>query len=111
MRVGKLRHRIEIYKFDEIRNEYGEAEKKELFVKKVWAFIDAVKSDEKYIQNKQMSEVTYKLEIRYLKGLDESFFIKFKGEVFDIKSIINPYEKNQRLLLVCIKRQRDYKDV
>ena len=109
MRVGKLRHRIEIYKLDEVFNEYGEAELKEVFVKKIWAFMDAIKGDEKYINDKQMSEVDYKFEIRFLKGLDESCFIKYKGNIFDIKSVINPYEKNERLLLNCTQRKRDYK--
>lgn len=109
MRAGALRNRIEIYALKEVFNEYGEAELEETLFKRVWAFMNAIDGNEKYISDKQMSEITHKFEIRYLKGLDESFFIKFKGRIFDIKALINPYEKNEKLLLNCVERKRDIK--
>lgn len=109
MRVGKLRHRINIYNFNEIKNEYGEAKLKETLVTTVWGMIDAIKGDEKYINNKEVSNITHNVEIRYLSNLDESYFVKFKDRVFDIKSVINPYEKNERLILLCVERKRGLK--
>lgn len=107
MRAGRLRERIEIYKFDEIANEYGERERVERLIKSVWASIDSIKGDEKYINDKEISLLTHKVEIRYFKGLDESYFIKFKGCKFNIKSVINPYERDERMILMCIEQRRE----
>lgn len=80
MRVGKLRHRIEIYKNIQTQNEYGESELKSELIATLWASINTIKSDEEYISQKEQSILTHKIEIRYVKNIEESYLSNLKIE-------------------------------
>lgn len=108
MNAGALKHRFEIYKFNENRNEFGEMEKSEIKFAEVWGYIDAIKGDEKYINQKEITLLTHKIVIRYISGIDESCFIKFKGRKFNINNIINPHEINRLLFLNCTEIKRGF---
>lgn len=102
MRAGRLNKLIKIFKFDLVRNEYGEKEKQKVEVATVWASIDPISANEKYLQAKEQAEITHKIEIRFIE-INTSMQIEFNDRVFDIKQVINPREKNEKLIIMAVE--------
>lgn len=74
--------------------------------KTVWASIDPTKGREYFEAQRIRSELTYKIFIRYLNGVNENMLIKFKDRTFEMVSPpINAGEENELLLLICIEKR------
>lgn len=104
MRAGDLRHQIEIQRYTETSNDFGE-------VIEAWNTINTVKanitplSGKEYYASKQVNaETTHQVFIRYISGLKPADRVVFNGRVFNILSIINYKEKNISLELLCTEQ-------
>lgn len=99
--AGKYRHVIEIEKLDKHKNKYGEPTNKWIEFLQVRAAIYPISGREFFSAEKVNSEVTHKINIRYIKGLTPDMRIKFGDRLFSIISIINFQERNTELQILA----------
>lgn len=52
-----------------------------------------------------ISEANYKIYTRYIKDIEESMLIEYKGRIFEIYSILNKREQNELLQFLCKERK------
>lgn len=101
MKIGKLRHRITIQEYTETRDSFGAEIKNWTDKAFVYASVTPVSGREYYAASQVHSEVTAKVLIRYLPGIESTMRVLFDGRVFEILSVINTEEKNTELVLMC----------
>lgn len=98
---GELRHIITLQKLENTQNDYGE-------VIEVWkdilttrAGIYPVSGKEFFSAETMNSEVSHKVNMRYIPGITSNMRIKFGERCFNIESVINFQERNIELQLMC----------
>jgi len=101
MRAGELRHQIEIQRYTETTNDFGETLKQWTTIYTVKASVSPISAREFFASEKVNTEVTHKVFMRYVSGLTPADRILFNDRIFNIKSIINYKEKNISLQLLC----------
>jgi len=107
MNIGKLRHRVQFFGKVKSLNEL----KQTIYVPGLitTSYAEIIPQTGK-MQDQQvdtiLTNVTHKIVIRYSNAIDESYqedeqknsmYIMFKGHRFDIKFILNPYFRNEKL--------------
>ena len=104
MKAGKLRHRVTIQKLDESQDGTGGIRKGSSdwsdFATR-WAAIEPLQGRELFIAQQVSAEVNIRLRLRYLKNVTPRMRVLFDGREFDIKSVLNPGERNRELELLC----------
>ncbi len=103
MRAGALRHRISIQ--EEILVDDGEGG----FVRTwatitngtVWASVQPLSGAEAYRAQQVQGNLTHSTVIRYLAGVTPKHRVLFGTRLLNIKSVINQFEKNVMLTLLC----------
>lgn len=98
---GELRHRITFQELSSSQNDYGESLNEWIDIKTVYAAVYPVSGKEFFEAEKNNSEVSHKINIRYTSGLKPSMRIKLMERYFDIVSIINFQEKNTEIQILC----------
>ena len=94
MEIGELRHKITFQRLTTTTNENGfEVEEWEDF-KTVWAAVTNLHGREYFEAAAVQRENTVKFAIRYLKNIDTSMRILFKGKQYSITAIDNIKYKN-----------------
>lgn len=101
MEAGLMRHKITVQTLGNSRNEFGEAEDKWLDVLEVRASINPISGREFISGMKENSEITHKITIRYNKVIRPSMRVLFGERVFRIMHIIDQWEMNHELTLMC----------
>ena len=96
MDPGKLNHRITF----QIQNLDSEIEEWNDIVT-TWASINPISGREYYQAETINSDLTHKVRLRYRKGITPDMRILYKDRIFNIVSVINEYEKNAILQLMC----------
>ena len=104
MNVGDLRHRITILTTTESTNEAEDTILIPATFKTVWASVSPITGRDYVEAKKYQAELTYKITIRYLRGLTPDMTIQFKGRIFLIQAIINPLERNEFLEIMAIEK-------
>lgn len=91
---GEFRHIITFQEMEERKNSFGE-------MTKVWgdrfstrAGIYPLSGKEFFAADKENSEITHKINIRYRTDINNNMRIIFEGRAFSIESIINFQERN-----------------
>lgn len=105
--AGKYRHIITFQRLAETTNEYGEdiAEWEDVMTTRAGIFPMSGKDYFSAQANVKTAEITHKIQLRYLKGIDSEMRIKFGNRLFDIVSPpVNFQEKNLELMLMCKER-------
>lgn len=100
IKIGDLRHKIEIWGKRPVENELGEEDYADYKIKTISAVIIPQTSKLQIQQaNTVLSNTTHKIIVRYGSGKDiaQNMHIMFRGYRFDIKYILNPYFKNEWL--------------
>lgn len=101
MKFGKLRYRIVIEESIASRDSFGAEVSEWIQFAKVWANVSPI-SGREFVTFKQINaEISTKITLRYLAGVNTEMRVLFKDRIFEINSIINPEEKNVSLLLMC----------
>ena len=102
VRAGRLRHIVSVHSRSQSVNSYGEPSNtfSEVTNGRVWASIEPVRSNESVGVSRD-EIITHKVIMRYLSSVDSTHRVIFGSRVFDIVSVINPDEKNERLELLC----------
>lgn len=88
MKVGRMRYRIEIEDLIKITDNDGFVSEEWIPFAEVWADITPISGREYFDSAQDLSEVTSKIYIRYLKGLKTIMRIKCDERVFNIQSIL-----------------------
>lgn len=102
VRAGGLRHRIVIETATVTQNEYGEEEESWSTWKRVWARVSPVSSREYLEARVQGAEVSHRVEIRALDGLNSDMRVKFKGRTLTIvQPPRNIDEVGRRMEMLC----------
>ena len=66
-----------------------------------WANINPISGKEYYSAETINSDLTNKIRLRYRRGITPDMRILYNGRIFYIVSVINEYEKNTMLQLMC----------
>jgi SPP1 family predicted phage head-tail adaptor len=102
MNPGKLRRRVEVYGKTKTINELNQTTYTDGLKTTIWAEIVPQTGNMQRQQAETiLTSVTHKIIVRYNAGKDfkSSDYIKYKGRRFDIKFILNPFERNETLEL------------
>lgn len=97
MNPGELRHKITLQK----PPEYGQAEDAYTDVATVWANINPISGRELFAAEQFASEITHKVRIRYRNGITPSMRVKYGTRTFEIMYVINEYERDRIIQLMC----------
>lgn len=96
MNPGELRHKIKFQIQDlEQENEVWND------VFSCWANVNPISGREYYQAETVNSDLTHRIRLRYRKGITPDMRILYKDRIFYIVSVINEYEKNYALQLMC----------
>lgn len=100
MNIGNLRHRVTIEKPVKKTDPYGDPYDDWSDHATVWAAIEPLTGREYWGAQQVNSEVTGKIRIRYLPGVDPTMRVKFGTRIFEILAIMNPNERNEETILM-----------
>lgn len=109
MRAGQLRHRVTFQTLTVVEDDFGEPDATWAALDTVWARVESLAGKERFAAMQQQAEADYRIVCRYHSGLSSLTTddrVAWGGKVFDIKSIINPDERNV-LLEVYAKVHND----
>jgi len=100
MRARTLKHLITLEQKTLTSNEFGETKTAYSDFASVYASIEQIKDNEKFLSNQIHQVSTRKFRIRYLPGVTLDMRIKYNNKTYEIVEIINPFESNIELLLL-----------
>jgi SPP1 family predicted phage head-tail adaptor len=98
---GEFRHIITFQKKSVDTNDYGEVIDQWDNITTTRAAIYPISGKEFFSAEKINSEVTHKVNVRYLPNITTDMRVKFGERFFHIQSAINFQEKNCILQLLC----------
>lgn len=101
---GDLRNRVEVWANVKYENELGETSYKFKKINSLWAsIVPQTGSLQKQQAETILTNVTHKIIVRYSAGKDitKDMQIHFNSRTFDIRYILNPYERNETLEIFC----------
>jgi len=101
LRIGDLRHKIELQSFTSVSDGMGGFTKTWARVAFVRAAIWPIPAKEQILAASPTMIGTHRVRIRYYGDLTPAWRILFGTRYFSIVSIINPNEKNQMQELLC----------
>lgn len=102
MRSGKLRHRVTLQTQVETQNSFGEQETLSWQdYATVWGAVEPLQGREFFTAMQVNAETTVRIRIRYMTGVTSRMRVSFDSRIYNIKSIIDPDERNRELQLMC----------
>lgn len=102
--LGDLRSKITFLVNVKSKNEAKETILIPNAFKTVWASIEALKGRDYEEAKKIRTDLTYKIIIRYTTGITKDMEISFKDRTFEIIDIINLYEGNKLIQIMCFEK-------
>lgn len=103
---GRYRHRIKILKSTQERGTFGGSTGKRELIAEPWCKIVPL-SDNENVGTITTGQMVYDIEIRYSKSLENptsDMYIEFKGKEYDIITVMNHLELNEKLKIVAKER-------
>ena len=101
MRIGDLRHRVELQSVTRVADGMGGFSDTWALVDKVRAAIWPVSAKEQMRADAPTMTITHRVRIRYYADLTPAWRIMFGTRYFSIVSIVNLNEKKEMLDLLC----------
>jgi SPP1 family predicted phage head-tail adaptor len=103
MRIGKLRHRIELQTKSEPEglDGYGEPTESWTTLKTVWASIEPASGKQLFVAQQVQAEVSHVVTIRYYDGFGPTNRVKFGTRIFSVNFVRNVDERNVYQELYC----------
>ncbi len=95
MRIGDLRHKIELWDVLIFEDEWLNQRKEFVKVASMWAAVSNLYGKEYFAAAAVQLEKMLTFTIRFFPGIHEGMQIKFDGNFYDIKSIDNIKYKNR----------------
>ena len=107
MRSGRLNRRITIQELSISKNQYSEDIESWVDVATIWAHIEPLRGREYWQAKQVVGEVTGRITIRYLAGIDEKMRVIYGNKTYNILAVINLDERNRTLQLLVRQIQND----
>ncbi|MED4586668.1 phage head closure protein [Brevibacillus choshinensis] len=101
MRIGSLRHRITIQKFDKIDDGGGGYVNDWVDVTTISASVSPLQGKERYEAQQIQSTLSHKIKMRYLAGILPTMRVLYGSRIFNIISVIDPSERHRELEFLC----------
>ncbi len=105
---GRYRHRIKILKSTQERSGFGGYTNSKEIVAEPWCKIVPL-SDNENSGTYTTGQMMYDIEIRYSKTLENptsDMYVEFKGKEYDIITVLNHLELNEKLKVVVKERTK-----
>ena len=102
MNPGDLRHRIEIGRYIEGTNEWGDPELAywESYCQ-VWALVEGLKGSLYFEALQTVERSDHKVVIRYRKGIEPGMVVRHDGRELIIQSALDEDGRRRWLTLIC----------
>ncbi len=103
MQAGALRHRVAIQRKTRVSDGQGGYTETWATVTNgaVCASIEPASSKEVFHAHQLNHLVTHKIVCRFLSGVTSADRVVFGTRAFNIRSVLNPLERNRMLVLLC----------
>jgi len=69
-----------------------------------WASIEPISGREYFAAQQVNAEVTHRIRMRYLAGMESTMRLLYGTRVYEIKAIMNAKERNQVLEILCTEK-------
>lgn len=99
MIAGRLRDRLTIQKSATVGDGYGEHTETWQTYATIWGRYEALRGREYWDAQQTNSEITGKVETRYLEGITPKMRIQFEGRTLRIIAVTDPGEAHRELLI------------
>lgn len=104
MKAGQLNRRVEFWRNAKSKNGLGENDISPVLLKTVWASIVPQTGNMTRAQAETiLTSVTTKIVTRYNSAshITTADYIRYAGKRYDIRFILDPYEKHETLEFFC----------
>lgn len=104
MKIGQLRHRLEIQEQRSVRDEWGNQVSEWFTVATAWAAIEPIRGEEYWAAGAQQGETIHRVTMRYVPGVTPKHRLLFGNRILEIESTLNLEERSRLLELLCKER-------
>ncbi len=104
MKIGQLRHRLEIQEQRSVRDEWGNQVSEWFTVATAWAAIEPIRGEEYWAAGAQRGETIHRVTMRYVPGVTPKHRLLFGDRILEIESTLNLEERSRLLELLCKER-------
>lgn len=108
MRAGQLRHYVEIQKYVETTDDYGEPLKVWEKFANAYAEIKPLLGRENFAEKQVNSEQTHKIKIRYIEGVTATMRVVHGTNIYDIIGYPVNYEERNIFLIFNAAERYDH---
>ncbi|MCU7917071.1 MAG: phage head closure protein [Candidatus Thiodiazotropha sp. (ex Epidulcina cf. delphinae)] len=98
---GNLRHKITIQRATVTRSNSGQAVKNWGDVATVRADVYSISGREFFDADQVNSDVTLKVVVRFINGIDPGMRVVHNRRIYDIKAVLNQENRRRPTLLMC----------
>lgn len=99
IRSGELRERVAIQAPTESRNNLGETTLAWSDFTTRWASVEGVSAREALINGQQDTNVTHKVRMRYVDGLNQKMRLLWRGRTLEIVSLLEHNNRSEHELI------------
>ncbi len=102
LRAGRLRHYVTVEQSVSVPDSHGEPVLTWTpFARDVPAGIEPLQGREFLAAQKENVEVTHRVVLRWIAGVNATMRVVFNGRILEITSALNRDERNEDLTLMC----------
>ena len=101
MRIGRMRHRVEVQQATETQDEYGEYARSWATIKTRWAAIEPLTGREMTDAQQVVATVSHRLRMRHDADLTPKMRLKFGARIFGIGAVTNLNELGREMWVLC----------
>lgn len=101
VQIGNLRHRVAVQNTTATRDAAGGQTDTYSTDTTVWAAVNPLRGQELINAQQVQMEITHKITMRHTTHVIDTTRILFDSRSFEVTEIIDPYERNQFLELMC----------
>ena len=105
MRAGKLDQRVTLEQLVEGQDEAGQPFEDWLPVFDAWAAVEPLQGREYMAAMAVVAEVTVRIRLRYVPGVDSTMRVKHGADTYGIQSVIHVKSAQRELQLMCRRVQ------
>ena len=105
MRAGQLDQRIIIERQENTYDVYGQPVTEWVMHHAAWAAVEPLQGREYVAMMVAVSEVTARIRLRYVPGIDSTMRVKHGTDTYGIQSVIHVKSAQRELQLMCRRVQ------
>lgn len=100
---GQMTERVRVEQPTEVRNRFGESVQSWATYAERWASIEELSSREFLSQGQQQTEITHRVRMRYLDGMEPTMRLVWRDRTLEIVSLLEHGNRSRHELL-CVER-------